>query len=126
MLEGLDAGQYTDAQIEEKIAEIKEVSFDLKIPAGEASDINPQNFTDLIANPMYTGGTSGWTEAPEFAGKVSVEQESTSQGTNIGFAEGWNTSFDIYQEINRLPEGTYRVKVQGLYRQEGSDVDAKI
>ena len=124
--QGLDAGQYTDAQIEEKIAQIKEVSFDLKIPAGEASDINPQNFTDLIANPMYTGGTSGWTEAPEFAGKVSVEQESTSQGTNIGFAEGWNTSFDIYQEINRLPEGTYRVKVQGLYRQEGSDVDAKI
>jgi hypothetical protein len=57
--QGLDAGQYTDAQIEEKIAEIKEVSFDLKIPAGEASDINPQDFTALIVNPMYTGGTSG-------------------------------------------------------------------
>ena len=121
--QGLAAGQYTDAQIEEKIAEIKEVSFDLKIPAGEEY---PQDFTALIVNPMYTSGISGWTEAPEFAGNVGVEQETTSQGTNIGFAEGWNKAFDIYQEINRLPEGTYRVKVQGLYRQEGGDVDAKI
>ena len=124
--EGLAAGAYTDAQIEEKIAEISEVSFDLKIPAGEASEINPQDFTALIVNPTYTSGIAGWTEAEEFAGKVGVEQETTSQGTQIGFAEGYNTSFDIYQDIKRLPEGTYRVKVQGLYRQESPETDTKI
>lgn len=123
--EGLAAGQYTDAQIEEKIAEIKEVQFDLKLPAGEASDLNPQDFTALIVNPTYTSGKSGWSEADEFNGNVTVEQESTSQGTSIGFAEGWNKSFNIYQDIKRLPEGTYRVKLQGLYRQEGTATDAK-
>ena len=123
--EGLANGSYTDEEIEEKIAEIKEKRFDLKIPAGEASDANPHDYTALIENPTYTSGTAGWTEAEGLTGKVSVEQETTSQGTQIGFAEGWNTSFDIYQDIKRLPEGTYRVKLQGLYRQEGTDPDAK-
>lgn len=123
--EGIANGSYSDAEIEEKIAEIKEKRFDLKIPAGEASDANPHDYTALIENPTYTSGTAGWTEAEGFTGKVSVEQETTSQGTQIGFAEGWNTSFDIYQDIKRLPEGTYRVKVQGLYRQEGTGPDSK-
>ena len=123
--EGLAAGAYTDEQINDKIAEINEVLFDLRVPAGEASDDNPQDYTALIINPMYTSGTSGWTEDPEFAGAVTVEQENTSLGTQIGFAEGWNKSFNIYQDIKRLPEGTYRVKLQGLYRQEGTGTDAK-
>ena len=123
--EGLAAGIYTDAQIDEKIAEIAEALVGLKNPKGEGSDVNPLDYTARIINPLFTNGKTGWTEAEEFAGKVTVEQETTSLGTQIGFAEGWNTSFDIYQDINRLPEGTYRVRVQGLYRQEGTDPDAK-
>ena len=124
--DGIANGAYTNEQIPEKVAEVNAMAALVRIPDGkEASDNNPIDYTSVIINPTYTKGLRGWTEAAEFAGKVGVEQETTAVGTAIGFAEGWNTSFDIYQDITGIPEGTYRVTVQGLYRQEGTTIDAK-
>lgn len=124
--DGFANGAYTDEQVAEKVNEINLMIALVRIPEGkEASDDNPVDFTSVIVNPTYTKGLKGWTQATEFADKVSVEQETTAIGTAIGFAEGWNTSFDIFQDISGLPEGTFRVTVQGLYRQEGTGTDAK-
>ena len=124
--EGINNGTYADSEVAKKVAEVNVMIALVRIPEGsKASDDNPVNYTSVIINPTYTKGLTGWTEAPELTGKVGVEQETTSLGTQIGFAEGWNTSFDIYQDIIGLPEGTFRVTVQGLYRQEGIDTDRK-
>ena len=124
--DGINNGAYADEEVADKVAEINVMIALVRIPEGkDASDTTPVNYTSVIVNPTYTKGLKGWTEAPEFAGKVSVEQETTKLGTQIGFAEGWNTAFDIYQDITGLPEGTFRVTVQGLYRQEGVSTDRK-
>ena len=31
-------------------------------------------------------------------------------------AESWNTSFNVYQRLENIPNGRYRLRVQGLYR----------
>ena len=126
IVNGLEAGSFTDEDLTAKIEEIDAAIAALKRPRVEPGfDNDPKDWTGVIVNPTYTDGKNGWTESEEFANKVSVEQETTAIGTKIGFAEGWNTAFDIYQDIEGLPEGTYRVTVQGLYRQSGTGVDAK-
>lgn len=88
-----------------------------------ASDENPIDMTKLIINPKYSNGTaatlSGWT---------NTDNKSTAEFENAdyGYAEGWNTSFDLYQDLEGMPEGTYHVIVNGLYRQAGTETDAKI
>jgi hypothetical protein len=126
IVNGLEAGSFTDEDLTAKIEEIDAAIAALKRPRVEPGfDNDPKDWTGVIVNPTYTDGKNGWTESEEFANNVTVEQETTAIGTKIGFAEGWNKAFEIYQDIEGLPEGTYRVTVQGLYRQSGTGVDAK-
>ncbi|MBR5062028.1 MAG: hypothetical protein IKX24_07790 [Prevotella sp.] len=120
--EGLAAGSYTDEQVQEQIDRIADAIIDLQNVVG--TDY-PIDYTARITNPKYLDGKNGWSEAEGFEGVVTVEQQSNSEG-NIGIAEGWNKGFEIFQEIKRLPEGSYRVSVRALYRQEGTGVDTKI
>ena len=64
--------------------------------------------TTLIVNPNFDGGVNGW------------------QGGTIGYGE--NTAemyekapFDVYQEIEGLPEGSYEITVQGFQRPTFND-----
>ncbi len=42
--------------------------------------------------------------------------------TGINFcAESWHSTFNIYQTITGVPNGTYTLKAQGFYRQDGND-----
>ena len=79
--------------------------------------------TKLITNPKYDNGSAatlnGWTNVD---GKATAEYENS----HYGVAEGWNSAFDLYQDITGLKEGTYHVMLQGLYRQEGTGTDTKI
>jgi len=120
--EGLAGGIYNDDQVQEQIDRIADAIIDLQNVVG--TDY-PIDYTARITNPKYLDGKTGWSEAEGFEGVVTVEQQSNSEG-NIGIAEGWNKGFEIFQEIRRLPEGSYRVSVRALYRQEGSGVDTKI
>ena len=120
--EGLAAGSYSDDQVQEQIDRIADAIIDLQNVPG--TDY-PIDYTARITNPKYLDGKTGWSEAEGFEGVVTVEQQSNSEG-NIGIAEGWNKGFEIFQEIKRLPEGSYRVSVRALYRQEGTGVDTKI
>ena len=53
-------------------------------------------------------------------GTLSIDGDNTNM-----CAERWNTTFDVYQTIN-LPNGLYKVEVQGFYRNGGyADAAAK-
>lgn len=122
-------GTIADDDVDALIKRIDDAIAGLNLPGNyaDANDDNPINFTDMITNPKYindlnAASTDGWTAT----GLNNVEVEDYV----IGYAEGWGSSveaatFDIYQDIQGLPEGTYEVKVNGLYRQGGTDVDAK-
>lgn len=66
-----------------------------------------EDYTSYIVNPQFQGNSSyGWTGSPT---------------VNYGCAEKYNTTFNVYQKITNLPEGVYRVSVQGFYRDGSSD-----
>ena len=74
---------------------------------------NGKDLTDVLKNADFSLSTSeqdwkGWTKQVANGGNVRVAQSC---------AEAWNnSSFDIYQEVEGLPEGLYEISVQGFYR----------
>lgn len=70
-----------------------------------ASWEHPANATSLIENPNYDDGKTGWHGSYKVAGAWSNQN-----------AESWYSNFDVYQTIDGVPNGYYRLKAQGFYR----------
>lgn len=127
----INDGTIDDENVEAAIQRIIEADNALKMPKDimSATDDDQKDLTGLIQNPTYFDEYNmvktyeGWTD-PD--GLFSAQENPVIPVKDeIGFAEGWNTSFDLYQEITGLPEGTYRVCVNGLYRQVSTAAAAK-
>lgn len=101
---GYEAGSFTTAEADSMVTVIKAAITKLRIPDTVASDETPADFTAVIVNPNYDNDDNeGW------AGSSAAHQEYQN-------AEFYNTNFDMYQIIYGLPNGTYKVNVQGFYR----------
>lgn len=72
------------------------------------------NVTGLLTNPNFTGNTNGWT----YQKLGGPNNDGLKYGNNV--AECYEQAFDVYQEVNGLPVGTYEVSVQGFYRPAGN------
>ena len=72
------------------------------------------NVTGLLTNPNFTGNTNGWT----YQKLGGPNNDGLKYGNNV--AECYEQAFDVYQEVNGLPAGTYEVRVQGFYRPAGN------
>ena len=72
------------------------------------------NVTGLLTNPNFTGNTNGWT----YQKLGGPNNDGLKYGNNV--AECYEQAFDVYQEVNGLPAGTYEVSVQGFYRPAGN------
>lgn len=55
----------------------------------------------LIQSPDFTDGATGWNGGPT---------------ANSHVAEVFNKQFDVYQELEGLPEGAYKITAKGYYR----------
>ena len=109
-------GTYDNAGVAEAIEHINEWISKLRLPAvdPEASDDNPQDFSNVIVNATFdvVNDFTGW--------------EGTAFGTggDAGAnAEHYEKNFDSYQDIYALPAGTYEVRVKGMYRCGSPSVD---
>lgn len=61
----------------------------------------------FITNPGYDNNNNdGWS------GSIP----GTNVSENVQNAEFFNTNFDYYQDLKNLPEGYYKLNVQGFYR----------
>ncbi len=110
---GLENRSFSDTDVEELMNEISKAINRLGLPQdmASASDGNPIECTRVIVNPAYAeGNDKGWT------GGAAVNATATD-------AEKFNTNFNYYQLLQGLPEGTYKVSVQGFYRAGLADVD---
>ena len=69
--------------------------------------------TFLISNPRFDRnfGPNNW-EGSGFA----VGGEAGGNGNGNFCAEVWNTNFDVNQTLENVPNGQYRLKIQGFYR----------
>ena len=72
------------------------------------------NVTGLLTNPNFTGNTNGWT----YQKLGGSNNDGLKYGNNV--AECYEQAFDVYQEVNGLPSGTYEISVQGFYRPAGN------
>ena len=74
--------------------------------------------TEFITNPSFegkdgNGSTEGWTIESKGGGTVGLLYGSIANNC----LEAWhNTSFDVYQNIENLPQGVYEIEVQGYTR----------
>ncbi len=84
--------------------------------AGEVSEENPYDATDVIYNADYMAGgvnsTDGWTT-------------STAAGLVGDCIEYFNTNFNISQELLGLKAGYYLLEMDGYYRAGGYEAAAK-
>lgn len=119
------AVDFTNADIDAVIEKMAELTEALKVPAAmtTASDDNPANATYLITNPTYDANedkanVKGWT---------LEGTEPYNYRANSGAYEVWRSKANtlVYQDLTKMPAGTYELSVQGVYRFGWADVDYK-
>ncbi|MCM1312440.1 MAG: hypothetical protein NC206_03255 [Bacteroides sp.] len=124
--ENIEEGEYTVEEAAAKVEEIKEMITKLNIPenATDASDENPVDMTALIVNPSFeTLDESGNVTAYGWAG--TTPSGFNNENTNAEFYYDKVKTYDMYQTINGLLDGTYKVSVQAFYRAGTSAEDYK-
>ena len=124
VIEGVEGTSLTDEQIADYTTKINEMLVTLKIPAGEATDDNPQDLTSLIATPGFedaegNNSTAGWTGATGSFGNNDTQKAA------LLYEYYEKTDVDMYQDIVGLPNGTYQVSASAFCRMGGSAADAE-
>lgn len=72
-----------------------------QVDYADASDDNPIDMTSFIVNADYAS-TDGW--------------EGSKPTLGYGNAEFWNVTYNTHQTITNLPNGIYKLGIQGFYR----------
>lgn len=103
-VDGYEYESFTPEQADSVIVEIKSVITQMRIPHIAASDDSPVDMTVAIVNPGYDNDDNeGWS------GTEAVHQTYKN-------AQFYAKNFDAYQVIYGLPDGTYKVELDGFYR----------
>ena len=92
---------------EEAIAELR-----------KATQESPQPATFLLKNPNFNRNylTNGWTISSD-----CTNSNLSGGNDHNNCAESFHSKFTISQKITGVPNGIYKVKAQGFYRQDGTD-----
>lgn len=110
-----DGGTATLEEVEAAIASVaaKIKAYDAAEAEKNASYANPTDMTKMITNPTFDGTTfEGWSGSGFGAG-----------GTTSSCAERYQMVFDTWQLLEDMPNGVYKVNVDGFYRAGGAADD---
>lgn len=116
-------GTYTDADATAKLEEIKNMKTQLKLPAGyqDATDDEPCDLTSLLETPSF-----------EIDGVNSIEGWEGTTGYNFGnddnqksalALEFYQKTYNMYQDVVGIPNGTYKVEVNAFFRYGSTSED---
>lgn len=114
MMVGVEASALTKEEAQALLGQVDKVINELILGNYKnASDDNVMDFTALLASPSFedetgAGSAAGWTGADGALGS--------------GGYEFFQKTFDLYQELKNIPNGTYRIEVSA-YERIGSSVD---
>ena len=117
---GIENHDINDDEVEGLLQQIANMKTKLAMPAGweNATDENPADFTGVIVNPDYCNPetdlsyTTGWTN-PGNPGNDDTQKSAQAM-------EFWQTNFDMYQDLQGLPKGTYIVQLDAWCRNGAS------
>ena len=103
----LAAHNMTNEELAAEIARVKEM-----IAEARRHPFNGADMTNLLVNPNFSNGQTGWTKVAAAGGNVTTG----GPADNLCY-EAWNNAnFDIYQIVENAPKGVYEISVQGFYR----------
>ena len=112
---GIENHTITDAQAKEYMEMIELLYIKVVLPNNieEASDNNPIDVTGVIKTPSFENdwgdnSADGWTN-PGNLGNDDTQKSALAM-------EFWQIDFDMYQDIQGLPEGTYMISVDAWCR----------
>lgn len=126
-VQGAYAG-YTNAEAEEALEKMAALTKLLAIPAAaaDASDENPVDMTSVLVSPSFekndadgnpTNSIDGWTcEVKPNFGNDATQKAALA-------VEYFQKTYDIYQDVDGLPNGVYTVSVNAFFRNGSSDQD---
>lgn len=84
------------------------------ISATEPTGGNKFEITCLVENPSFDDNTiTGWTR--------NITKTGGNAQTTFTCNEFWNNTFDFYQDLQNLPNGSYQLTVQAFSRPGGND-----
>ncbi len=107
IMSGLDESSLTKERATELLAMVDPAIMALAIGEGPYTDENPKDLTILLSCPSFedingAASTEGWTGANGATGSYAYEF--------------YQKTFDLYQEISGLPNGTYHLTVSAFER----------
>ena len=121
---GIENHDFSDDEVAGLLEQIANMKTKLAMPADweSATDQNPADFTGVIVNPDFVNPETGlsygdgWTNPgnPGNHGDNETDQR-TAQAM-----EFWQSKFDMYQDLQGLPKGTYIVQVDAWCRTAGN------
>jgi len=110
----------TDAEAQQALSDIEEAVTALLMPVdyASASDDEPCDFTNVIRCADFTdadgnNSVEGWTYDVMPGGITSGQKDAKA-------AEYYEKTFNIYQVLHGMPEGTYQLSVNACYRKGNS------
>lgn len=117
LAEGLEAWTLTDQDAKDAIVAIKRLSTQLKFPAEalDATDEQPFELTEMIANPSFEQNTTvtqeiiGWTNSGSIGMQSQINTAFGKDGNT--YAERWHVdgTLDLNQTLEGLAAGTYGI-----------------
>ena len=120
---GIENHDFSDDEVAGLLEQIANMKTKLAMPADweSATDQNPADFTGVIVNPDFVNPDTdlsygdGWTN-PGNPGNDDTQKSAQAM-------EFWQSKFDMYQDLQGLPKGTYIVQVDAWCR-TGASQDA--
>lgn len=81
--------------------------------------------TNLVTNPSFDSGTSGWLDGPSSSYQLpTIDAADGHNGSNSADYSGVSATTGFYQEIAVTAGNTYRISF--WYKAQGDDKDARI
>ena len=116
---GLNEASLTKAEAKALLAQVEKVLMDLRVPdVTNASDETPVKFTQLLMTPNFDKDGANSTEG----GTGATGGYGNGDEAKALIYEFYNRTFNIYQELKNIPNGTYRIEVSAFNR-HGSSVN---
>ncbi len=116
----------TTGQLQQLVKDIKEAISNLKIPAEEASDENPIDYTMLIENADIEAGAHVAWQYTKNGGNGPALDRGIDGGRSMEFWNGSaaNLQFNVWQTIT-LPAGTYELTADATNSFDGQPTNGQ-
>ena len=104
-------GTWPDSEVAEAVIQVQALTNTYLMAdfTHTASEKAVKDISHLLTNADFSAGTTGWTLTTQSSSDYSGDVQ-------YGCFEVWNHNFSLSQSLCGMPQGKYRLQIQGFYR----------